>query len=68
MTVRDIDHLRNLGFDRITSLPMVVNIETAIVYDSRARNELPIAAEVDQSPRKSARPRRQAKAGSHTAG
>lgn len=68
MTVKDIDHLRNLGFDRITSLPMVVNIETAIVYDSRARNELPIAGEVDQSPKKSGRLRRRAKASSHMAG
>jgi DNA-binding Lrp family transcriptional regulator len=68
MTVKDIDHLRNLGFDRITSLSMVVNIETAIVYDSRARNELPIAGEVDQSPKKSARLRRRAKASSHMAG
>lgn len=61
MTVRDIDHLRNVGFDRITRLPMVVNIESAIVYDSRTRNELPIPADVVQSPKKSIRPARQAK-------
>ena len=60
ITVRDIDHLRNLGFDRITGLPMVVNVETAFVYDSRARNELPIPAGVDQSPKKPIRPTRQA--------
>lgn len=42
VVVRDIEHLRNLGFDRITSQPMVVDIETSIVYDSRGRNELPI--------------------------
>lgn len=51
MTVRDIDHLRNLGFDRITSLSMVVSIESAIVYDSRARNELPIPTEENQASR-----------------
>jgi DNA-binding Lrp family transcriptional regulator len=42
LAVKDIDHLRNLGLDRITSQPVVVNIETSIVYDSRARYELPI--------------------------
>jgi DNA-binding Lrp family transcriptional regulator len=68
MTVKDIEHLRNLGFDRITGLPMVVNIESAIVYDSRTRNELPIPAEVDESRRKSAPRRRLAKTGSHTKG
>jgi DNA-binding Lrp family transcriptional regulator len=61
LAVRDIDHLRNLGFDRITSLPMVVNIETAIVYDSRTRNELPIPQDVDQRRRKSAREKRHKK-------
>jgi len=45
MVVRDIEHLRNLGFDRITSQSMVVDIETSIVYDSRGRSELPIAME-----------------------
>jgi DNA-binding Lrp family transcriptional regulator len=40
--VKDIDHLRNLGFDRFTNQPELVNIETAIVYDSRVRNELPL--------------------------
>jgi DNA-binding Lrp family transcriptional regulator len=42
LAVKDIDHLRNLGLDRITSQSVVVNIETSIVYDSRARYELPI--------------------------
>ncbi|HXR16460.1 MAG TPA: Lrp/AsnC family transcriptional regulator [Terriglobales bacterium] len=42
LAVKDIDHLRNLGFDRITSQPMVVSIETSFVYDSRGRNELSI--------------------------
>ena len=42
VVVKDIDHLRNLGFDRFTNQPELVNIETAIVYDSRGRNELPI--------------------------
>jgi DNA-binding Lrp family transcriptional regulator len=40
--VKDVDHLRNLGLDRITSQTVVVNIETSIVYDSRSRYELPI--------------------------
>jgi DNA-binding Lrp family transcriptional regulator len=42
VAVRDIDHLRNLGFDRFTSQRVVVNIETSIVFDSRTRNEFPI--------------------------
>jgi DNA-binding Lrp family transcriptional regulator len=43
--VKDVDHLRNLGLDRITSKPVVVNIETSIVYDSRSKYELPILPE-----------------------
>jgi DNA-binding Lrp family transcriptional regulator len=42
IAVKDVDHLRNLGLDRITSQPVVVNIETSIVYDSRSRNQLPV--------------------------
>lgn len=42
VAVKDVDHLRNLGLDRITSQRVVVNIETSIVYDSRYENELPI--------------------------
>jgi DNA-binding Lrp family transcriptional regulator len=42
VAVKDIDHLRNLGFDRFTSQRVVVNIETSIVFDSRTRNEFPI--------------------------
>lgn len=42
VAVRDVDHLRNLGLDRITSQRVVVNIETSIVYDSRYKYELPI--------------------------
>jgi DNA-binding Lrp family transcriptional regulator len=45
VAVKDIDHLRNLGLDRITSQSVVVNIETSIVYDSRSRYELPILLE-----------------------
>lgn len=40
--VKDIDHLRNLGFDRFTNQPELVDIETAIVYESRGKNELPL--------------------------
>ena len=43
--VKDVDHLRNLGLDRITSQAVVVNIETSIVYDSRSKYELPILLE-----------------------
>jgi DNA-binding Lrp family transcriptional regulator len=42
VAVKDIDHLRNLGFDRFTSQRVVVNIETSFVFDSRTRNEFPI--------------------------
>jgi hypothetical protein len=49
ISVKDIDHLRNLGLDRITSQPMVVSIETSIVYDGRTRRELPILLDGAQS-------------------
>lgn len=42
VAVRDIDHLKNLAFDRFTSQPAVVRIETSIVFDSRVRYELPL--------------------------
>jgi DNA-binding Lrp family transcriptional regulator len=42
VAVKDIEHLRNLAFDRFTSQRVVVKIETSIVFDSRVRNELPI--------------------------
>jgi DNA-binding Lrp family transcriptional regulator len=48
LAVRDVDHLRNLGLDRITNQPVVVNIETSIVYDSRSKYELPILNEHTQ--------------------
>ena len=40
VAVRDMEHLKNLAFDRFTSRPAVVRIETSIVFDSRARYEL----------------------------
>jgi DNA-binding Lrp family transcriptional regulator len=55
VAVKDIDHLRNLGFDRITNQPEIVNIETSIVFDSRGRNELPILLEGVQPARDSTR-------------
>jgi DNA-binding Lrp family transcriptional regulator len=58
LAVRDIDHLRNLGFDRITNQPIIVNIETSIVFDSRGRNELPIPLEGVQPTRNAARPKK----------
>ena len=42
VAVRDIDHLKNLAFDRFTNQPAVVRIETSIVFDSRVRYELPL--------------------------
>jgi DNA-binding Lrp family transcriptional regulator len=48
LAVKDIDHLRNLGLDRITSQPTVVSIETSIVYDSRSKKELPVLLEGPQ--------------------
>jgi DNA-binding Lrp family transcriptional regulator len=42
VVVKDIDHMRNLGFDHFTNQPELVGIETAIVYESRGKNELPI--------------------------
>lgn len=56
LAVRDIDHLRNLGFDRITNQPLIVNIETSIVFDSRTRNELPLFADGAEPKRIPARP------------
>jgi DNA-binding Lrp family transcriptional regulator len=55
VAVKDIEHLRNLAFDRFTSQPVVVKIETSIVFDSRARDELPVPFEGTQSARNSAR-------------
>lgn len=48
IAVKDIDHLRNLGLDRITTQSVVVNIETSIVYESRSKHELPIFLEGTQ--------------------
>jgi DNA-binding Lrp family transcriptional regulator len=42
VAVKDIEHLRNLAFDRFTNQPVVAKIETSIVFDSRVRNELPV--------------------------
>jgi DNA-binding Lrp family transcriptional regulator len=58
VAVKDIDHLRNLGFDRFTSQPMVVSIETSIVFDSRAGNELPILLDAAQPRGDSGRPQK----------
>ena len=55
LAVKDIDHLRNLGLDRITSQPIVVGIETSIVYDSRSKKELPVL--VDDPQRKNTSPK-----------
>jgi DNA-binding Lrp family transcriptional regulator len=55
VAVRDIDHLRTFGFGHITNLPLIVNIETSIVFDGRTNYELPIPAEI-APPKKSFSP------------
>jgi hypothetical protein len=57
VAVRDINHLRNLGF-RFTSQPMVVDVETSVVFDSRGRNELPILLDGAQLTRAPSRSRK----------
>jgi len=51
VAVKDIEHLRNLAFDRFTNQPVVVKIETSIVFDSMVRNELPVLLAGGQSAR-----------------
>ena len=60
VAVRDIEHLRNLAFDRFTSQPAVVRIETSIVYDSRSRHEL-LLPEPSLPPRRTAKRRKRQK-------
>jgi len=43
VVVRDTDHLREFGFTYLTGHPMVVTIETAIVFDRREKYGLPPA-------------------------
>jgi len=51
VAVKDIEHLRNLAFDRFTNQAVVVAIETSIVFDSRVSNELPFTVlEMKESP------------------
>jgi DNA-binding Lrp family transcriptional regulator len=47
--VKDIDHLRNLGFDHFARQSVVVSIQAAFVFESRARNEPPLLWEKAQS-------------------
>ena len=54
VAVKDIEHLRNLAFDRFTSQPVVVKIETSIVFDSRGGDELPLPLEGTRLARNSA--------------
>jgi DNA-binding Lrp family transcriptional regulator len=58
VAVKDIDHLRNLGLDRFTNQPAVVDVETSVVFDSRTRHELPILLDAAQPTRKSGRLKR----------
>lgn len=41
VVVKDTDHLREFGFTCLTGHPMVVAIETAIVFDRREKYDLP---------------------------
>jgi DNA-binding Lrp family transcriptional regulator len=42
VVARDTQHLKDLALDKFTSQPGVTRIETAIVYDSRTRHEVPM--------------------------
>jgi DNA-binding Lrp family transcriptional regulator len=42
VVARDTAHLKDLALDKFTSRPGVTRIETAIVYDSRRRHEVPM--------------------------
>jgi DNA-binding Lrp family transcriptional regulator len=57
VVVKDIDHLRNLGFDQFTNQPELVGIETAFVYESRGKHELPIFMDDTEPPKKRERKR-----------
>jgi DNA-binding Lrp family transcriptional regulator len=57
VAVKDIDHLRNLGFGGFTNQPELVSIETAIVYDSRGRNGLPVLMDDNQPAKEQSRRR-----------
>ncbi|QID19322.1 Lrp/AsnC family transcriptional regulator [Nitrogeniibacter mangrovi] len=44
VVARDTRHLKDLALDRFTSHPGVTRIETSIIYETRARHELPMLA------------------------
>jgi|SRR6185312_7408707 len=41
VVARDMQHLKDLALDSFTSRPEVARIETSIIYEARARHELP---------------------------
>ncbi len=41
VVARDMQHLKDLALDSFTNRPGVTRIETSIVYEARARHELP---------------------------
>lgn len=41
VAVRDVDHLRNLAMDRISSRPEVAHLETAIIFEHMRGGALP---------------------------
>src|SRR5262249_26787211 len=42
VVVRDMQHLKDLAFDRFTNRPGVTRIETSIIFEARRRHELPV--------------------------
>lgn len=45
VAVRDTTHLKDLALDHFTNRPGVMRIETAIIYDTRRRPEIPCLIE-----------------------
>jgi len=41
VVARDMQHLKDLALDSFTNGPGVTRIETSIIYETRARHELP---------------------------
>jgi len=41
VVARDMQHLKDLALDSFTNRPGVTRIETSIIYEARARRELP---------------------------
>jgi DNA-binding Lrp family transcriptional regulator len=48
VVARDMQHLKDLALDSFTNRPGVTRIETSIVYEARARHELPQLQELSR--------------------